>query len=122
MFNLSLGGVLGLALAGIIGALLVWASIFSSPRSSCGLLNGTRYRVVKAFIAGENTFREGEVLIFKRERRYVPWPPDPTPACDTTPEQDLYDFVEVESKKTKSVSSLDFPSCEQWVRFLEEID
>jgi hypothetical protein len=101
--------------------LVVW-SAFGPPRESCGLRKGARYRVERAFVSGACEFREGEVVIFKRERRYRPWLSDnPMLEDPYGPERDLYDFVGVESNTSKAISSEHLPTIQEWVPFLEEV-
>ena len=56
------------------------------------------------------------MVVFIWERAYIPC----GDMCDL-PEQDLYDFIDVESGEPKVISSLEFPRPIQWVSFLEEI-
>jgi hypothetical protein len=106
----------------LLVAAIVW-SIWGPPRESCGLRKNAGYRVVKSFASGKDEFREGEIVIFKRERRIRPWLSDePMLGGDPDrPEQDLYDFVEVESNTSKTISSENFPTIKQWIQFLEEV-
>jgi len=101
---------------------LIW-SVFGPPNESCGLRKGARYRVVRSFSSRDCEFREGEVVIFKRERRYRPWVvPDPWHEDPESPERDLYHFLEVETYRPRTISSANFPTIKEWVPFLDELD
>jgi hypothetical protein len=110
----------GLFVAVIVA--VVW-SIIGPPRHFCGLQRGARYRITKSFASGKVNFREGEVVRFKRQRRYRPWVvPDPWHEDADTRERDLYHFTEEESNLPKTISSEDVPKIEDWVKFLEKLD
>jgi hypothetical protein len=106
--------LIGLFLGLILGFL--WWSCFWPPTCRCGLHKGAHYRVITSFSSGNSHFKEGQVVVFIRERAYIPFD-----MHDPGPEHDLYDFIDLESGEPKMISGLVFPTPIQWVSFLEEI-
>jgi hypothetical protein len=104
----------------VVIVLTLW-SVYGPPRERCGLRKGARYRVEASFAAGPDQFREGEILIFKLERRNRPWMGDPRTEDTDEPERDLYHFVEVASNTHKTISSEHFSTVEEWIKFLKEV-
>jgi hypothetical protein len=116
MEALLIVGLFVVLLAGIL-----W-SVYGPPKERCGLRKGARYRVERSFTSGNSEFREGEIVIFKLQRRNCPWfAANPHTEDPDGPEEDLYHFVEAGSKKPKTISSEMYPTVNEWLQFLEEV-
>ena len=90
----------------VVIVMLIIASVTMPPRKSCGLIAGAKYRVKCTFesLNGQR-FEEGEILIFKRERRHVP--DEPCPGSEYVPEHDYWVFGVPGTKREKHISGYD---------------
>jgi hypothetical protein len=106
-------GVFGAVFGAFTGGLL--QPYFAGAKYPCGLKKGRSYRVSQSFRSGRTEFQEGEVVVFKRERRC--W----LPLEYGEREHDIYEFVEQCSNTFKIISSEDYPRPSLWVKCFEEM-
>ena len=109
--------------------MLVISSVTMPSKKSCGLKAGAKYRVKRPFVSPNGQrFEEGEVLVFKRERRYLPG--EPCPASECVPEHDYWVFGIPGTKDEKAISGYDETTAresprwadpDKWIRYFDEV-